>query len=74
MNARHPVETKRTTGSDEAPVAFIDFQLVSIGGVGFDPMYFLMNSELVLLLYNAAANLDTIYRCTGVRCGTVITL
>jgi hypothetical protein len=49
MNARHPVETKRTTGSDEAPVAFIDFQLVAIGGVAFDPMYFLMNSELVLL-------------------------
>lgn len=49
MNARHPVETKRTIGSDEAPVAFIDFQLVAIGGVAFDPMYFLMNSELVLL-------------------------
>ncbi len=47
MSARYTCETTRTTGSDEVPVAFIDFQLVQIGAVGFDPMYFLMNSELV---------------------------
>ena len=31
-------------GSDEVPVAFIDFQLIQRGLVTFDPMYFLMNS------------------------------
>ena len=34
----------KVPGSDEVPVAFIDFQLLQINLAGRDPMYFLMNS------------------------------